>query len=242
MKLKIMTFNTQHCKNFITKKIDYENVINMIKKYNPDIIGLNEIYGKGYDRNIQASQADEIARDLGYYSYFGKATRLLFKPYGNAILSKYPILNAGIIKIPYPIIRKGTNYYERRSIIKANININNETITIFVTHLGLNKDEQQNGIKTLLENIDNKNTIIMGDFNVSPDNILLKQVKDITTDAASKFSTELFSFPSNNPHIKYDYIFTSKDINIISADIPNEMVSDHRPHIAQIEIKRTNNS
>jgi endonuclease/exonuclease/phosphatase (EEP) superfamily protein YafD len=36
------------------------------------------------------------------------------------------------------------------------------------------------------------------------------------------------------PHRKIDYIFVSHDIEIISADIPAIVASDHRPHIAEV--------
>ena len=35
---------------------------------------------------------------------------------------------------------------------------------------------------------------------------------------------------------KIDYIFVSPDIKIKSADIPEIIASDHRPHIAVIEV------
>lgn len=51
---------------------------------------------------------------------------------------------------------------------------------------------------------------------------------------AELFSGELRSFPSDVPEIKIDYIFTSPDIKALAADIPADIVSDHRPHIAVI--------
>ena len=50
------------------------------------------------------------------------------------------------------------------------------------------------------------------------------------------FKTELFSFPSDNPDRKIDYIFVSPDIEVVSADIPAIVAFDHRPHTAKINI------
>ena len=237
-----MTFNTQHCKNYKTDKIDYDEVIKLIKTYEPDILGLNEIYGKGYDKNAPEGQANKLASILGYYSFFGKATNLWFKPYGNALLSKYPILNAEVIKIPYPVLRRGTMYYEKRSIIKATINIDNNPLTVFISHFGLNGDEQTNAFNTLAENLPDDNFIIMGDFNVDYDNAQLDVLKDKCFDTSDTFLQRKFSWPSDNPWVKYDYILTSKDIEVNYADIPSVIVSDHLPYIASINIKNTNNS
>ncbi len=37
--------------------------------------------------------------------------------------------------------------------------------------------------------------------------------------------------------MKIDYIFVSKDLKVESADIPEIVSSDHRPHIATIELE-----
>ena len=132
MNIKVMSFNTQHCKNFITKKIDYNSIINLIKKYDVDIIGLNEVF----DKFIVKGQAEKIAKKLGYHCYFGKATNLAFRNYGNAIISKYPILNAEVIHIPYSI--KIEKNYQKRTILKANILIDNKVLHVYVNHICLN--------------------------------------------------------------------------------------------------------
>jgi endonuclease/exonuclease/phosphatase family metal-dependent hydrolase len=56
-------------------------------------------------------------------------------------------------------------------------------------------------------------------------------------DTADMFADPLYSYPSDEPRVKIDYIFVSPDIEVISADIPSIEVSDHRPHIAEIVIK-----
>ena len=45
------------------------------------------------------------------------------------------------------------------------------------------------------------------------------------------------SWPVDEPTMKIDYIFTSRDLNVLSADIPADVVSDHRPYVAEIEVK-----
>jgi endonuclease/exonuclease/phosphatase family metal-dependent hydrolase len=50
------------------------------------------------------------------------------------------------------------------------------------------------------------------------------------------FTGEKFSFPSDAPNKKIDYIFVSRDVEVLAADIPDIVASDHRPHTAEIEI------
>jgi endonuclease/exonuclease/phosphatase family metal-dependent hydrolase len=36
--------------------------------------------------------------------------------------------------------------------------------------------------------------------------------------------------------VKIDYIFVSPDVRVVSADIPATVASDHRPHVATVEM------
>ena len=45
--MKFMSFNTQHCKNYITGEIDFEVMANAIKSCGADVVGLNEMRGEG---------------------------------------------------------------------------------------------------------------------------------------------------------------------------------------------------
>ena len=51
------------------------------------------------------------------------------------------------------------------------------------------------------------------------------------------FKKKKASFPSDKPEIKIDYIFVSHDIGVLSADIPEIIASDHRPHIAEVLVR-----
>ena len=113
MELKIMSYNTQHCLNFITRKIDFDIIADTIQQCGADMIGLQEIRDKGQDAEYQA-QTKILAEKLGYpYYYFAEAIRFGgANPYGNAIISRYPIIFAETILIPDPEVKKYDGYYE----------------------------------------------------------------------------------------------------------------------------------
>ena len=94
--------------------------------------------------------------------------------------------------------------------------------------------EKENAVNAILTNIGDKKSVLMGDFNITPDNPLLIPIKEKMFDTAALFKQELLSFPSDNPNRKIDYIFTSRDIKVLDADIPVDIVSDHRPLITVI--------
>lgn len=230
--MKIMTFNTQHCQNFITKEIDFDIIADAIVRCDADVIGLNEMRGKGEDPEYE-DQTAILSGLTGIENYyFAKAIDVRGNnPYGNAILSKYKIEKAEIIPIPDPEVKIGKRY-ETRCILKAKLE---NGYTILISHFGLNDDERVNAVKTVLDNLENEKCILMGDFNMRPDNEILKPIKEKLTDTADCFKGNLLSFPSDEPYCKIDYIFTTPDILVTKADIPAVIASDHRPITVNID-------
>ncbi|MBQ8814513.1 MAG: endonuclease/exonuclease/phosphatase family protein [Lachnospiraceae bacterium] len=232
--ITLMSFNTQHCMNYLTKAIDFDCFVEEIRLCNADIIGLNEMRDKGESKDYQ-EQTKILADKLGYDYYFAKAIDFDgVDPYGNGIISRFPIVSAETILVPDPEVRAYNGYYETRCLLKVRIDVCGG-LDVCVTHFGLNPDEQKNAVDTVLANISDQRCVLMGDFNLTPDNRLLDPIRERMYDTASLFAQELLSFPSDAPKKKIDYIFTSCDIKVLRADIPGDVVSDHRPHIAVIE-------
>ena len=233
--MKIMTFNTQHCCNFLENKIDFQIMTDAIKQCDPDIVGLNEMRGLGIDPDY-TDQVKKLSELTGMqYYYFAKAIDTSGGPYGNGILSKTPIKSTEVIMIPDPD-RKADGYgYETRCILKAEFD---NDLMVLVTHFGLNSDEQENAVKTVVSTLRDKKCVLMGDFNVTPDNGILLPVSQRMKDTAQGFCENKFSFPSDNPNIKIDYIFVSEDMEVLNADIPVIIASDHRPHTATVRERK----
>ena len=182
------------------------------------------------------AQARILAEKLGFYYYFAEAICFDGKnPYGNAILSRYPITAVQTIPIPDPEVKKYDGYYETRCLLKATIDVGSG-LHVLVGHFGLNPDEHENAVKTVVANLPEARCVLMGDFNMEPDNPILEPVRQRLYDTANLFSALKFSWPSDAPTVKFDYIFVSPDVTVQDADIPEIVSSDHRPHIATIEV------
>ena len=237
MHIKLMTFNTQHCLNFTTRKIDYNVMADVIKKCDADIISLNEMRDKGSDSEYDA-QTQILSEKSGYpFYYFAPA--ILFRgvnPYGNAILSKYQIKSTEVVAIPSPDVHKYNDLYEDRCLLKAVVDINGTALTVYVTHFGLNPDEAENSVREVLREPIPENMVLMGDFNFTPNSDIIKPIKERFFDTADLFDEDKLTWPSDIPNKKIDYIFTTKNIKVISADVPAMIASDHRPHTAVIEL------
>lgn len=231
-----MSYNVQHFQNYIHNGIDYDAVAEVITKYGAEVVGLNEVRGEGPLKDYEA-QAKIMAEKLGYYYYFAPAIMVKKEnPYGNALLSKYPITNAQNIPIPDPLEKRNPKgYYESRCILKATIQAE-KPFTVLVSHFGLNPDEHENAVATALSQVEKTACVLMGDFNMKPDNPLIESIGQVMYDSAQVFTEPLLSIPSDTPSIKIDYIYTTDDIKVLEADIPAETASDHRPYYAYLEI------
>ncbi len=248
MDIRVMTYNIcsgHHYVNHENHVLEWNNpdvkhVGEVIKKYNPDIVGLNEVYGKGKD-SVFTNQTEALAKMLGYkYYYFAEAHRFKgVNPYGNAILSRFPIKSAEVIKIPELEIKDSDIVFdENRCILHVIIELQGET-HIYISHFGLTLSERKMAAKTVSELLDGTSghCILMGDFNTEPEHELLNPIYERISDTASGHDKKaLLTMGADAPYEKIDYIFVRDGIKTNSICVPPEVASDHRPYYADITI------
>jgi endonuclease/exonuclease/phosphatase family metal-dependent hydrolase len=223
--MKVMTYNVQHCLCEQTGQIDLCLFARLLLQSGADVIGVNEIY---------EDQARILAEKTDMNLHFAGAIHINGGFYGNAVLSRLPIVSAGTVPVPDPPEKRYSGYYETRCAANCIIAAGRTDVQFVITHFGLNPDEQQNAAETVLSLLRPERSVLMGDLNVTPENPVLIPLRDRLTDAASAFEEPLLSFPAHAPDRRIDYIFVSKDITVAAADIPAVVASDHRPHTAEL--------
>lgn len=238
--IRVMTYNIQHGHVYLSTKpgdeIDLTKVGDVIREVGADIIGLNEVRGNGDGQNKNyTAQAEFLANYLGFHCYFGRA--IYFSgagPYGNAILSRWPILEAKIIRIPDPVDPTVCKeYFEPRCIVRCVVEVPfGKNIAVYSSHFGLNPEEAEHAVTTAVTVLKDEPLpyVLMGDFNLTPDSPMLKPLYK-TMNATDELVPEdgRMTFPSDNPQIKIDYIFTSPKVNPLSAKVEQIVASDHCP-------------
>ena len=234
MQIKLMTYNIQHGLRHLRGGIDLGMVADVIRKFDPDVVTLNEVRDSGDDPGY-FHQTERIAKLLGWPNYYF-ARAITFSDggdYGNAILSKIQFKSVQTILIPDPPVKDEDKYYETRCLIKAVF----DDFIVLGMHVGLARAEAKNAVATVLSNTGNEPTVLMGDFNLEPDDMILAPIYAAYTDTATLLTDKtLKSWPSDAPRVKIDYIFTKNVKKIISADIPQIVATDHCPHLAEIEL------
>lgn len=240
MQLRVLTFNIQHCHPYLQKEwdeIDFSLFADVIRCFDADIVGLNEVRGEGESPAYRA-QARILAEALGYHVFFAPAIEVpRGGPYGNAILSKLPPVQTEIVPIPDPVRDPSRSWYESRCVAKAVYPIG-DGVTMLTTHFGLNPEEAKNAAETVCTEIKKAETpvILTGDFNLRPENPILDPIRALLKDTAEAFSRPQLSYPSDVPKEKIDYIFTSPSVKTTFATIPPVVASDHRPYFAILDL------
>lgn len=236
MTLTVATYNiAAGLSNGYFQKKNYYRSADVIKSIGADIITLNEV-GKPLPAFIREHTAF-IARHCKYKYYsFAKATSFGTFPYGNAVLSKYPIENIKVTPVK-KFVHIAPGIYEPRCILSAEIKCEN-TIRVICTHLGLFPDEQKLGLSKVAEQVKmcEMPTIFMGDLNINGNKGVIKPLKSLLTDVCDSYGTSVKTFPAKKPKKRLDYIFVSDNIKIDDVHVVNEIASDHLPLVAKITI------
>lgn len=221
MPLKILSWNIWYDGHFA-------EISKFLAEFKADIIGLQEVVPDDPERDTIG-----FLNNLGYQCVF--APVLIIKKDGrtmsNAIFSKFPIVASQTYIL---------SETRSRNALRADIKIGETIWHVFCTHLlhthqqpsEIQDQQAENLIKILPESM----TIVMGDFNSTPDTAIVQNMKKIMTGDTMPLPTlnaPLFDCTSCDaraiPDTRLDYIFTSQDIKTHSFKVHSPMGSDHLP-------------
>lgn len=161
--ISVMTYNIWNDNENWPARLTH--MLSEIRILNPDLIGLQEVI----QRSTLPNQAQTLADSLGYYYYFSSVDPVTSeKRYGNAILSRYPLLETN-----WRHLQPEDDY---RIAVHAKIEIAGNIIDFYNTHLhntAVNAQIREQQITDLYDFIDETSTsdyiFVTGDYNANPD-------------------------------------------------------------------------
>ena len=243
-----MSFNIRHAQG-MDDQVSLQNIAAEIERSGADIVGIQEV-DRFLPRSGLADQPAELARLLNMnvcYSpsedrYGTSKTSAYIRDkdeqtgldgqYGNAILSRFPIIAHQFRYLP--------GDRERRSLLQAEIEINGSTLNFLCAHLGLNETEQMAQVDVLFDVI--KSTfgemVLLGDFNMTPENPLIAKLTSIIPKVPLR--DNVTTFAGNEGEImEIDHIFSNlpRDKDAAWTQVTN--ASDHHPIQAQLKLSST---
>lgn len=234
LRLRILSYNIHHAEG-VDGKLDVPRIAQVILSVDPDLVALQEV-DKNTIRTGKVNQDIELSRLTKMNSVFGSNITFQGGQYGNAILSKFPIIKNKNFLLP------NVDSGEQRGLLQSQIQISNkENILFFSTHLDHRRSDTERlasakAINQIIS-LDNKSpAILAGDFNDVPDSPTLKELGKVWLRTNKKI---LRTIPASKPSRQIDYIFVQpkERWKIIESQILDEdTASDHRAIFSIIEL------
>lgn len=232
-----------------------------LKELNPDIVAFQEI-DYGSHRSFEIDQEFELSNK--HYPFAARATNWdkEYVPYpywpinvhfkkiisGQSLISKFEIKKQKIDTLASvesaPFYYKA--FYLDRLAQICTLKFENQDILVINVHLeAFDQDTRQKHSETVLELYENcikrYPTILVGDFNSSPEerNPTIKTFLDKNIQAAAMNNKgNFFTYPSDKPAMRLDYIFFSDHFELLESRVIKEVgsVSDHLPVYAKLKL------
>lgn len=223
--LKIASYNIHRCIG-IDSLYRPRRIVDVIRELDADVIGLQEI--DAHVMHPEGHQLDLIAKETGYKFVIGETMFHGEAEYGNAILSRIPILDSK--KVDLTVDR-----WEPRGAISVDLEAHGNRFRVINTHLGLWYYERRRQVKRLLQMVTEDPSIpkvLIGDFNE------WFPIFGSTLKLHTHFhhARKIRTYPARRPLFGLDQVFVDRKNVLIETHTLKtpltQKASDHLPVIA----------
>lgn len=202
-------------------------IAQVLREIDVDIVALQEVpLGGVRFPNVLALLADE----LGFHHAEAPTYDVAHRRYGNAVLSRYPIVSRRAINLSF-------GKREPRGALDADIDCHGHPLRVVATHLGLRPAERRDQIRRLLQvfDTDQMPVVLLGDVNEWF--VWGRPLRWLTSHFDSVPAP--VTFPSRWPLFALDRIWIRPRHRLVHvrrhASALARVASDHLPLIAQID-------
>ena len=204
-----------------------QGLADVIKAEQPSIVALQEV-SRGWVINGAFDMLPWLSRELEMPYFWAPAADSVW---GNAILSKYPIVESSVHPMP-----NNSRLPMDRGYAVAVIALEDSThLTVLATHLHHAEDEgrlRAPQVTALLDAWGGENrTVLMGDLNArpwDPEIVLLEEAGLVDAFVASpEYDGPGYTFTARHPRKRVDYIWVSPDLRPTDFSLSGGSASDH---------------
>lgn len=234
--LTVVSYNIRSC---LEQGLDA--VADVLKTLEPDVVALQEV-DRDTIRSDGADQAEQLAAALGlpHWHFFPATPWVGGGEYGIALLSRFPLEETRLLPLPVDGPNSPESNTEPRVLASAVIRTRGNTLRIFNTHFGLSDSQRRKQAETVARALQSEQpTILLGDFNATPDDPVLGPVRGALTDAHADLPLSArVSFPQPPPGKAIDYVFHSLALVVEHAAVIGDAppASDHHPLLVRFRL------
>jgi endonuclease/exonuclease/phosphatase family metal-dependent hydrolase len=235
LRLRVLSYNIHHAEG-VDRKLDVERIARVILSVKPDLVAIQEVDQK-VKRSQVVDQPAELSRLTKMQVVFGANIELQGGHYGNALLSRFPIVRHKNHLLP------NIDASEQRGVIEAEITLpdSKQSLLLFATHLDFRADDRERlasakVINELAEKHREQPALLAGDLNATPESKTLEQFASMWTRAND---IPRATIPVDQPKKQIDFIlYRPQDRwKVMEVQVLDEAVaSDHRAIFAVLEL------
>ncbi len=230
---RIVTYNIHKCRG-LDGRVRPARIVEVLREVDADIIALQEVFsGNGYP---EVEQTRFIAESLGFSYAFGENRRIDGSAYGNAILTRCPI----VMHENYDLSH---GRREERGCLRADIAVRGDVLHVYNVHLGTAYMERRHQGRKLMESDILTRTdvtgprILLGDFNEWLPGLSSRLFREHfgTVDLRTHLGRRR-TYPGALPLVHLDHIYFDDSLLLQQAVLFRTgrtlLASDHLPLVA----------
>jgi endonuclease/exonuclease/phosphatase family metal-dependent hydrolase len=235
--VKIVTYNVHKCRGMDGRTL-VRRIAEVLGQIDADIVALQEVFASELGRS---SQVEIIAETLGLEIAFGRTRYLDGRPYGNAILSRWPIRATSSFSLRW-------TRREQRGCVRADIETPLGLVHVFNIHMGTSYFERRHQIRGFVNQDQLQNDlggprVLVGDFNEWVSGLTTKVLRE----KFESLNMELHirrkrSYPGLLPFLHLDHVYFERPLHIEQAELIRtrkaRVASDHLPLVARFGLDR----
>jgi endonuclease/exonuclease/phosphatase family metal-dependent hydrolase len=240
----IATYNIHKCRG-LDRRVRPDRIVEVLKETGADVIALQEVVGMDHaDR--QHNQVRWIADELGFHYRTGGNRRLQGAAYGNAVLTRLPILSSDNHDLTW---RKS----EPRGCLEVLVELGGQEaihrLRIYNVHLGTGYFERRYQSKRLFDIMnhvsrDTAPRLVLGDFNEWPRGLTSQLLEThFNTAEPRRRLGRARSYPGILPLAHVDHIYYDAPLEAVTVSIHRTrralIASDHLPVVAEFRYEPT---
>jgi endonuclease/exonuclease/phosphatase family metal-dependent hydrolase len=240
VRLRVLSYNIHKCIGGVDRKYVPDRIAGVIRAQDPDVLLLQEV-----DDGVSRSRGDKQTELLGelvgmkHYTWFPNVDVRGGGQYGNAILSKYPLIESTNIDL-------SIRFKKARSVLHGVIRVRHDdidrTVHVYNMHLGLARFERRIQLRKFLDshpfaNLHHETPIVVG----GDLNDVYGGLGELLRPAGFRgIEKRPATFPAWGPVRPLDAIFVRGSVDFVKlARCESELAkraSDHRPLIADVRL------